>query len=120
MSTPDTLANKTQRTYDLKQFAFMKPQGPHMPVSENYVAIPPALFIRQDMSDGTWNTWTLGFDYNEVEWRTGKYEYDVVLNGVKTGEFARVIERRNNSKGVPVVRIWGADGWRQWNGRMFV
>jgi hypothetical protein len=62
--------------------------------------------------------WTLGFDYNEREWRTGKYEYDVVRNGRKTGEFARVIEFRKGK-----VRIWGADAqgqWRVWNGRTFV
>jgi len=120
MSTPDTLANNTIRTYDIKKCNFMAPQGPHMPVSENYVAIPPALWIRYETSDGKWNTWTLGFDYNEVEWRSKIVEYDVVLNGVKTGDFARVIEKRNNSKGVPVIRIWGSEGWKQWNGRCFV
>lgn len=119
MSTPDDLATKN-RTYNLKQFTFMAPQGPHMPVTENYVAIPPALWIRHETSDGQWNTWTLGFDYNEVEWRGGNVEYDVVLNGVKTGEFARVIEKRNNSRGQPVIRIWGSEGWKTWNGVQFV
>lgn len=106
------------KQYDLNkpQFSFMRPQGPAMPITEAYVAIPPALWIRDEENA----LWTLGFDYSEAEWRTGKYEYDVVRNGEKTGEFARVIEYRNNSKGQKVVRIWGADGWRTWNGRRFV
>lgn len=117
--TPDTLATAF-RKYDLSKYDFMKPQGPTMPVTENYVSIPPALWIRHETTDGKWNTWTLGFDYNEVEWRGGRFEYDVVLNGVKTGEFARVIEKRNNSKGVPVIRIWGSEGWKTWTGKSFV
>ncbi len=97
--------------YNLERFPFMAPQGPHMPITESYVSIPPALFIR-DEEDALW---TLGFDYNEVEWRSGKYEYDVVRNGVVTGAFARVIEFRKKQ-----VRIWGAEGWRIWNGRSFI
>ena len=73
--------------YDLSKFTFMRPQGPHMPITERYVSIPPALVIRDE--EGA--LWTLGFDYNEAEWRGGRYEYDVVRNGVKTGEFARNI-----------------------------
>ena len=120
MSTPATLANNTVRIYDLKKFNFMAPQGPTQPITDTYVSIPPALWIRQEGPNNQMDVWTLGFDYNEAEWRTGKYEYDVVLNGVKTGEFARNIEMRTNSYGTRVVRIWGADGWRQWNGRAFV
>ena len=101
--------------YNLNQFGFMRPQGPHMPVTEAYVAIPPALWIR----DSENALWTLGFDYDEREWRTGKFEYDVVRNGRKTGDFCRVIEYRAGK-----VRIWGADGgtckWRNWTGRCFV
>jgi len=42
-------------------------------------------------------------------------------NGRKTGEFARVIEFAvRDGRGNRKVRIWGADGWRTWNGRMFV
>ena len=89
----------------------MRPQGPHMPITEAYVSIPPALWIRDEENA----LWTLGFDYDEREWRAGRYEYDVVRNGRKTGEFARVIEFRQKK-----VRIWGADGWRTWNGRQFV
>lgn len=101
--------------YDLKRFPFMKPQGPHMPITETYVSIPPALCIRDNENA----LWTLGFDYDEREWRTGKWEYDVVRNGVKTGDFARTIEYR--SEGLSrTVRIWGAEGWRTFNGKQFV
>ncbi len=100
--------------YDLQRFPFMKPYGvvaPHMPVTEAYVSIPPALIIR----DNEGANWTLGFDYDEREWRGGKYEYDCVRNGRKTGEFCRVIEFRRGQ-----VRIWGADGWRTWQNGRFV
>jgi hypothetical protein len=110
MSTPEQTP-WAQYNFNLPTFAFMKPQGPHMPITEGYVAIPPALMIRDEENA----LWTLGFDYSETEWRTGRYEYDVVRNGRKTGEFARVIEFRKGK-----VRIWGAEGWRQWNGRQFV
>ncbi len=100
--------------YDLNpvgRFSHMRPQGPAMPITEAYVAIPPALWIRDEENA----LWTLGFDYDERSWRGGKYEYDVVRNGRMTGEFARFIEFRKRK-----VRIWGADGWRTWNGRSFV
>lgn len=113
--------NDLPQKYDVRRFPFMLqsyagPSTPVMPVTETYVAIPPALQIRDD--DG--GVWTLGFDYDEREWRTGRLEYDIVRNGVKTGDFGRVIEYRVNSKGNRVVRIWGAEGWREWNGNQFV
>jgi hypothetical protein len=104
------------RVYNLKKFPFMAPQGPHMPVTESSVCIPPALWLR----DSENALWSLGFDYDEREWRSGKWEYDVVRNGEKTGDFARRIECSINSYGTKVVRIWGAEGWRQWNGKQFV
>lgn len=103
--------NELPRFYDLKLFQHMRPQGPHMPVTEPYVSIPPALWIR----DKDNALWTLGFDYDEKEWRGGRYEYDIVRNGEKSGEFGRIIEFRRGK-----VRIWGADGWRVWNGHQFV
>lgn len=102
--------------YSLKQYGFMAPQGPQRPITETYVSVPPALWVRDEENA----VWTLGFDYDEREWRTGRWEYDVVRNGRKTGDFCRVIEYRTNSRGNKVVRIWGAEGWRTWNGRQFV
>jgi hypothetical protein len=108
--------NALPRFYDTIRFDFMRPQGPSMPTTESSVAIPPALYIRDEQND----LWTLGFDYDEREWRTGKWEYDVVRNGVKTGDFARIIEFKVNSKGTRQIHIWGAEGWRTWTGRQFV
>lgn len=108
---PNAGVDNLPRFYNLEKFAHMKPQGPHMPITEPYVSIPPALWIR----DSENALWTLGFDYDEREWRCGRYEYDIVRNGEKTGEFGRIIEFRRGQ-----VRIWGADGYRTWNGRQFV
>src|SRR6266536_1118245 len=91
--------NDLPRQYDFGKFHFMRPPGPHWPITEPYVSIPPALVI----------------DYSETEWRTGKWEFDIVRNGRKTGEFGRIIEFRRGQ-----VKIWGAEGWRAWNGRCFV
>ena len=66
--------------YDLRRFPFMKPMGPHMPVTDAYVCIPPALVI----NDSCGALWTLGFDRGS-SWRTGEFEFDVIRNGVKTG-----------------------------------
>lgn len=98
--------------YNVRQspFAHMKPQGPHMPISEAYVCIPPALVIRDD--EGA--LWTLGFEQNNYA-RCGEFEFDVVRNARKTGEKACRIEFRKGK-----VRIFGEAGWRTWNGRTFV
>lgn len=98
-----------QTDYSLKRFPFMAPQGEAVPISESYVAIPPALVIRD--SEGA--LWTLGFD--QGGWRTGEFEFDVVRNGRKTGEHACRIEIRAGK-----IRIFGAAGWRTWTGRYFV
>jgi hypothetical protein len=97
--------------YSLSKWHFMRPQGPHMPITDSYVSIPPALWVRDDEG----SLWTLGFDFSETEWRTGRWEYDVVRNGRKTGEFAQVIEFRQKK-----IIIHGAEGRRVWNGRKFV
>lgn len=108
------------QAYDLRRYDFMRPQGPHMPITESSVSIPPALWIRDE--EGA--LWTLGFDYDEREWRSGKWEYDIIRNGRKTGEFGRIIEYKVNSRGTRQIRIWGSHGgsamWRWWSGRSFV
>ena len=98
--------------YNTAKYPFMvAAQGETAPVTEPYVVCPPALIIRDD--EGAF--WTLGFDYSHTEWLSGKWEYDVLRNGRKTGEFARNIEFRKGK-----VIIHGADGRRVWNGRTFV
>ena len=39
--------------YDLQKYPFMKPQGPHMPVTEASVCIPPALWVRARVVRGS-------------------------------------------------------------------
>jgi len=97
--------------YDHRLFPFMRRRGEQTHVTEAYVSIPPALHI----TDSEGAIWTLGFDYNERDWTVGRWEYDVVRNGVKTGEFARSVEFRSGR-----VIIFGSDGRRVWNGRQFV
>jgi hypothetical protein len=110
------LGGIVRRMYNLAQFPFMRRQHPSQPQTETAVTIPPALWIRDE--EGA--LWTLGFDYDEVAWKSGKYEYDVVRNGVVTGQFARTIECRANLFNTREVRIWGADGWRTWRNGRFV
>jgi hypothetical protein len=102
--------------YDDRIFPFMRRKGEQKHITESSVSIPPALHI----TDSEGAVWTLGFDYSEAEWRTGKHEYDVVRNGRVTGAFARIIEYGLNSKNTRVVKIFGSEGWRHWNGRAFV
>jgi hypothetical protein len=90
--------------YDLNRMPFMRQQGEQKHVTESYVSCPPALVI-QDL-DG--NLWTLGFD--QGGWHTGEFEFDVVRNACRTGEFACRIEFRNGK-----VKIFGRDGWRSWD-----
>lgn len=96
--------------YNLTRLPFMKAAGPTMPISETYVVVPPALVIR----DSEGNSWTLGFRRGETS--TGEFEFDVVRNGVDTGETACRIEYRAGNR----VRIFGAAGWRTWNGKTFI
>jgi hypothetical protein len=93
--------------YDTRLFPFMRGQQTH--ITESYVSVPPALIIQDN--EGAF--WTLGFD--QGEWRTGEYEFDVVRNGVRTGEHACRIEMKAGQ-----IRIFGSEGWRAWNGRSFV
>src|SRR3984893_4816736 len=84
---------------------FMLPTDPErMPVTEAYVSSPPALQIRANNGD----VFALGFDYEAERVRTGMFEFDVVWNGIKTGEFACKIEKRGSE-----VWIFGEAGWRQ-------
>ena len=95
--------------YNIDQFPFMAPKGPQTHITEGYVSVPPALVI----CDSEGALWTLGFD--QGGWHTGEYEFDVLRNARKTGEFACRIEFRRGR-----VRIFGQAGWRTWNGRQFV
>jgi hypothetical protein len=91
------------------KFDFMQafdPEGP-IPKTDGYVCSPPALWVRD--SDGS--VFTLGTEHIPGhQFPTGEYEYDVVWNGIKTGEFACRIEMRGGR-----IRIYGIQGWRTWS-----
>ena len=87
---------------------FMLPHA-HRYETESYVSVPPALIITDERNA----VWTLGFNGNGVS--GGEFSYDVLRNGLPTGEFANRIEWRNKR-----LRIFGPQGWKIWTGRSFV
>jgi hypothetical protein len=106
-------------TYNLKAYPFMKPRSAEWTTDEGYKSIPPCLVLAtprvgsNDRSPDALDIWTLGFA--QAYWRTDEFEYDVVLNGKPTGEFARAIECSAGK-----IRIYGKEGRRIWNGRQFI
>lgn len=98
--------------YNFNFFPFMEAGKEEQPESEAYVVSPPALWIL----DKERARWTMGFMRPHRDpHRTGEYEFDVVRNGKPTGEYACRIEYKRG-----VVWIFGADGWRHWNGKTFI
>jgi len=80
--------------------------------TENYVCVPPAFVVTD--SDGA--CWTFGNEY--ADHGGGEYEFNVMRDGVDTGEVAMRIERRAGR-----VRIFGRACGRfgkLWNGRTFI
>lgn len=77
--------------------------------TENYVSSPPALWIVE--ADNS--CWTLGFAAGNAP--RGEFAFNVLRDGVNTGEFASRIERRNGR-----IRCFTKDGWKVWNGRLFL
>ena len=78
-------------------------------VTENYVSSPPALTITDEAGD----LWCLGFGGGRVQ--GGEFAYNVLRNGVETGEMANRIERRGGR-----ITIFTAGGWKRWTGGSFV
>jgi hypothetical protein len=92
-------------------FPFMKPQGEQQHITENYVSVPPALTI----TDEGGNIWTLGFEMaSKRQSPDGEFAFDVLRNGIDTGEVASRIERRGGK-----IKIFTCDGWKTWTGRSF-
>ena len=75
--------------------------------TESYVAIPPARLI----TDPSGAVWTLGYEFVQRGWRL---EFNVLRNDKDMGQMAERIEMRGG-----VVRLYGKDGTRTWNGRFF-
>lgn len=88
---------------------FMIRQGEQKHITENYVSVPPALTI----TDERGAIWTLGFLYGHAP--KGEYAFNVLRNGLETGEVASRIEHRKG-------RIWifTAKGWKKYVGGTFV
>jgi hypothetical protein len=76
--------------------------------SENYVEIPPAFVITDEVGA----MWSFGTEYTL---HNGEFEFNVIRNDADTGEVAKRIVYRQGK-----VRIFGRDGWRQWTGKSFV
>jgi len=70
-------------------------------ITESYVSVPPALII----TDETGAVWTLGFKFGEAP--NGEFAFNVLRNGIETGEVASRIERRNGR-----IRIFTRQGWK--------
>jgi len=83
---------------------FMKLQGEQQYITESYVSVPPALVITDEQGA----VWTLGFNVAPRDKTPdGEFAFNVLRNGIETGEIASRIERRNGR-----VRIFTVDGWK--------
>jgi hypothetical protein len=78
-------------------------------ITEAYVSSPPAALIVDERGD----VFTLGFEFGVAP--SGEYAFNVLRNGVSSGEFASRIERRHGK-----IRIFTATGWKNWTGRTFI
>jgi hypothetical protein len=87
---------------------YMLPPKEQVHITESYVASPPALIVIDE-----WGAvWTLG---NRMQrGPRGEFAFDILRNGVDTGEVGSRIERREGK-----VRIFTLNGWKKWNGRWF-
>lgn len=90
---------------------YMLPKEEQTHITENYVSSPPALIV----VDSSNTVWTLAATPNLARSPRGEYAFDVLMNGLKTGEVASRIERRGGK-----IRIFTSSGWRTWNGRAFI
>jgi hypothetical protein len=73
-------------------------------ITEAYVSSPPALIVVDE--EGA--VWTLG---NKLQMGPrGEYAFDILRDGVDTGEVASRIERREGK-----IRIFTLNGWKRWN-----
>jgi hypothetical protein len=97
---------------DRMNLSFMTRQGEQMHITEAYVSSPPALVLTDPIGD----VWCIGFNqapHGRVP--SGEFAYNVLRNGLETGEFASRIEMRNRR-----IRIFTADGWKRWTGVSFI
>ena len=79
-------------------------------VTENYVSSPPALIITDDEG----NVWTLGVG-KVPDAPRGEFAFDILRNGIPTGESGSRIERRAGR-----IRAFTPSGWKRWTGSTFI
>jgi len=90
---------------------FMRPRDEQVHITENYVSVPPALTITDEVN----SVWTLGLVMApQNKSPQGEFAFNVLRNGFDTGEVASRIERRNGK-----VRIFTVEGWKKWTGALF-
>lgn len=90
---------------------FMVLQGDQIHITENYVSIPPALHLTDEVGA----VWTLGFVAATLDQSPqGEFAFEVLRDGIGTREIASRIERRNNR-----IRIFTKNGWKRWLGSSF-
>jgi hypothetical protein len=81
-------------------------------VTDNDVSSPPALVI----TDTVGARWCLGTEFARLDDSPrGEFAFNVLRNGVETGEYASRIERRRGK-----IQIFTRQGWKVWTGRGFV
>lgn len=96
---------------EIDRFPFMRPNGEQKHITENYVAVPPALTITDELGA----IWTLGMiTAPEHKAPAGEFAFAVLRNGIDTGEVASRIERRNGR-----IKIFTCKGWKSWTGSNF-
>lgn len=96
----------------MRPLPFMLPRLQQQHITESYVSVPPALTI----TDETNAVWTLGFLVApKGKSPDGEFAFDVLRNGVDTGEIASRIERRGGR-----IRIFTESGWKYWHSHCFV
>ena len=94
----------------MRPLSYMRLTGEQTHITQEYVSSPPALLLVDERGD----VWTLGFEY-AFDPPRGEYAFDVLRNGIATGEWASRIERRGGR-----IRIFTASGWKRWTGTTFV
>ena len=89
---------------------FMKPPKEQFHITDEYVACPPALWIRDDRN----NQWTLDLKPHHRA-PHGEFAFEVLVNGKRTGIVASRIERYHGK-----IRFFTDEGWKYWTGHEFV
>ena len=89
---------------------YMLRPGEQTHITESYVSSPPALTIFDERGD----LFTLAMEFDNNSPR-GEYAFGVLVNGRPTGTVASRIERRNGR-----IRAFTSEGWKRWNGNIFI